>query len=63
MLENTKLLAPGAVVERRSRVYLNASDSEFRSLQDRRSCHMTGTVLGDTASRVALAACQGLVSE
>ena len=60
--ENTKLLSPGAVVETKTRRYLNASDSQFRSLKDRRGCHLTGTVLGDHASRVALAACDGLVS-
>ena len=60
--ENTRLLSPGAVVERKTRRYLNASDSEFRTLHARRGCQLTGTVLGDRASRAALAACHGLVS-
>ena len=60
--ENTKLLSPGAVVETKTRRYFNASDSQFRTLGHRRGCHLTGTVLGDDVSRVALAACDGLVS-
>lgn len=60
--ENSRLLSPGAVVETKTWRYRNASDSQFRTLQQRRGCHLAGTVLGDQTSRVALAACDGLVS-
>ncbi|KAK7115625.1 hypothetical protein V1264_001461 [Littorina saxatilis] len=58
--ENSRLLSPGAVVETKTWRYRNASDSQFRTLQQRRGCHLAGTVLGDQTSRVALAACDGL---
>jgi hypothetical protein len=60
--ENTKLLAPGAVVEHRTRKYMNASDSHFQTLHHQRGCHLTGFVLGEDVSKVALTACDGLVS-
>lgn len=60
--KNSKLLSPDAVVERKGNKFRNASDSEFSPLHRWTGCHFSGTVLGDANSRVALAACDGLVS-
>ncbi|KAL8615075.1 hypothetical protein ACOMHN_013609 [Nucella lapillus] len=59
--ENTRLLSPGAVVETKVQKFRNVSDSEFRTLKHRKGCHLTGSVVGDGNSRVALGACEGLV--
>ncbi|KAI8789371.1 A disintegrin and metalloproteinase with thrombospondin motifs 7 isoform X1 [Biomphalaria glabrata] len=56
---SSALLAPSAILERRSK---NVSDSSFIRLSHHNGCHFTGTVTGVAYSKVALSACNGLVS-
>lgn len=56
------ILAPSAVLERKVSKFKNISDSLFSTLQHHRGCHYTGDIQGEATSKVALTACNGLVS-
>ena len=60
-LQNTHfLMGPAAVLEKVSSSG-NVSDSLFTKLDRHHGCHLSGSVKGDLASKVALSACEGLV--
>ncbi|XP_069137146.1 A disintegrin and metalloproteinase with thrombospondin motifs 6-like [Argopecten irradians] len=58
---NYKLYYPSLVVERRTNVYGNLTDSVFTGVPpDDNHCHFIGEILGETSSSVALEVCNGL---
>ncbi|GFO21303.1 A disintegrin and metalloproteinase with thrombospondin motifs [Plakobranchus ocellatus] len=60
-LQHTRLLlGPSAVVERKVSRFNNISDSLFSKLEHHHGCHLSGVVRGDSSSKAALSACDGL---
>lgn len=61
---NYKLYLPSLVIERRTSVFKNVTDSVFSGVApDEEHCHFIGEILGETSSTVALEVCNGLVSK
>ena len=58
---NHRFLSPGFVVERRPEGFKNISHSQIKAVPENR-CHFTGHIQGHVGSKVALATCDGLVS-
>ena len=59
---NHKLLSSGFVVERRPEGFKNISYSKITAYPENQ-CHFTGHIQGHPGSKVALATCDGLVSD
>lgn len=58
---NYKLYLPSLVIERRTSVFKNVTDSVFSGVApDEEHCHFIGEILGETSSTVALEVCNGL---
>ena len=57
------LVSPGLVIERRKNRFNNVTDSTFEYLHESKTnCHLHGRVVNETATKVAVRLCDGMVS-